>query len=84
MDFRRNAQKGKGQRLLGWLIWPALILALPLFLVVAVLLVTFLLIISIPVAFKLWRAYRRFKKASAEEAGVIEGEYWVREDDYRR
>ena len=79
-----KVQKTRRARLLGWLVWPALILAIPVFLVVAVILVTFLLIVSVPIAFKLWRAYRRLKKASKEAAKVIEGEYWVRDDDYRR
>lgn len=87
LDYGRGVSRARRSRLMRWLLWPVFIIAAPLLLVsafiIAVVVVTLFLIVSIPVGFQVWRIYRRFKKRRRDEANIIEGEYWVR-DDYRR
>jgi uncharacterized protein HemY len=68
-----------GERVLGWLIWPLAILAIPVFLLLAVFVMLILLVLSVPTGFKLWRAYRRWRKRMEARTKVIEGEYWVKD-----
>lgn len=77
IGFDRSRSGTLGERLLGWLAWPIAILAVPLSLLLGVLLMTVLLVLSVPTGFKLWRAYRRWRKRMEARSRVIEGEYRV-------
>lgn len=83
IGFGTGLRRTRRERILGWLVWPAAILAIPIFLVVALLAVTVLLVLSVPIGFKLWRAFNRLKKATRNEARVIEGEYWLIDEEDR-
>ncbi len=89
MSYYRNPAFGrivyfshKGSRILGMPGWLTVLLALallPLILVVVTLATFVVLVLSLPTGIRVWRALRRSRKMQGQE--VIEGEYWVRDDD---
>jgi len=82
MNVYRLGYVGKLRRtgrglLLDWLLLSLTILALPLFLVAGLLMVTFLLILSGVVGFRVWSLVRRWRKEIDTRARVIDVEYRV-------
>ncbi|MCX5999751.1 MAG: hypothetical protein NTU41_09245 [Chloroflexi bacterium] len=85
MDFTEGRWRRTGLgRFPGCLLWPFMILAIPVFLILVILFMAVMLALSIPTGFRIWRAVRRWRKARKEESEIIEGEYWVVDDEEKK
>ena len=89
MSYYRNPGIGRvvflsqrGGRLLGlpgWLTFLLALALLPVILLLVTLTTLLFVIISLPMGIRVWRALRRSRKMHSP--AIIEGEYWVRDDD---
>ncbi len=79
VSFGTYQQRSRRSRFLTWLSVPVIILAIPVVFLIALVILTILLIRFLPAGFRLFRTYRRFKKAI--KSPPIEVEYWVSDEE---